>query len=558
MMAMVPMHADGQHLATWTEEDVAAWSISSSLPARSSHVLAGFDGTRLLSPVTLESLIEINNLQDCNRQLELTEVEIVFDALSRLRHHYIHMDTLAALNLQAEETPDLEPAIATFRDELGNIVFDQSYSALMHEWELEKQRRVSADAEHASRLAWEAKFDEINVRLAQVEEQKRLDHELACRVQRVQNFDDASEVGKIIEEHGRNVIRFEPETTLDDGAETSSNKDSSGSFALLQCREATAGELCAQTDECAVCMENIKTAEGTLVLECEHKYCIPCLRELFCTALKDSSMLPAVCCQKTIPQEIMQKVLSKDEENILISRLREKLAKNKMYCPRTACSMFIDLDHLTLNGLCVPAVNGIFECMDCGLPLCLHCKSSAVGHQGPNSCQKGKQIAGVQAAGEEELISLAAAEGWKRCPGCSTFVSLRAGCNHITCACGFEFCFECGIPWERPKLCTCVLYTEEMLLRENDRRVHCQEERLGRELAPAERAHIWQDLDVQNQRAEECSHRSKDTLFLRQFSRSRRRRPCDNCECPIPLFCYECSNCDMRFCHTCRFNRRLP
>ena len=30
------------------------------------------------------------------------------------------------------------------------------------------------------------------------------------------------------------------------------------------------------------------------------------------------------------------------------------------------------------------------------------------------------------------------------CPGCDYLVDKYSGCNHITCVCGTEFCFECG------------------------------------------------------------------------------------------------------------------
>jgi len=32
----------------------------------------------------------------------------------------------------------------------------------------------------------------------------------------------------------------------------------------------------------------------------------------------------------------------------------------------------------------------------------------------------------------------------KQCPGCKKWVEKNDGCDHITCLCGYEFCYRCG------------------------------------------------------------------------------------------------------------------
>jgi hypothetical protein len=36
---------------------------------------------------------------------------------------------------------------------------------------------------------------------------------------------------------------------------------------------------------------------------------------------------------------------------------------------------------------------------------------------------------------------------YKRCQQCRVFIEKNQGCNHITCRCGYQFCYVCGEPW---------------------------------------------------------------------------------------------------------------
>jgi hypothetical protein len=35
----------------------------------------------------------------------------------------------------------------------------------------------------------------------------------------------------------------------------------------------------------------------------------------------------------------------------------------------------------------------------------------------------------------------------RNCPSCAVSISRIDGCNHMTCHCGFEFCYECEVLW---------------------------------------------------------------------------------------------------------------
>lgn len=115
---------------------------------------------------------------------------------------------------------------------------------------------------------------------------------------------------------------------------------------------------------CNVCFdEHVKGVD----LACEHQYCLDCTRNLFHTALQDSSLLPLQCCELPIDTSIANVILRKREVKMLRLRIMESEAKRKMYCPK--CNAFINLDmidELTKEILC-----------DCGTELCGKCATIA-------------------------------------------------------------------------------------------------------------------------------------------------------------------------------------
>ena len=50
-------------------------------------------------------------------------------------------------------------------------------------------------------------------------------------------------------------------------------------------------------------------------------------------------------------------------------------------------------------------------------------------------------------------------EKCKKCPKCAVWIMKNAGCNHITCRCGAEFCYTCGKVYvNKKRLCQCPLF----------------------------------------------------------------------------------------------------
>ena len=152
--------------------------------------------------------------------------------------------------------------------------------------------------------------------------------------------------------------------------------------------------------QCHVCLEEERQGFS---LACEHSMCIVCMRNLFSAPVSDSSLLPLRCCEIPIDMNMCRHLLCQDDVRIIMSRLAELGATNKMYCP--SCNVFINLDLVdsqeSTDLLCV-----------CGTALCISCKT--LSH--PRfTCVENRAIA----SGDDALLlEVATREGWKQCPQC--------------------------------------------------------------------------------------------------------------------------------------------
>ena len=89
-----------------------------------------------------------------------------------------------------------------------------------------------------------------------------------------------------------------------------------------------------------------------------------------------------------------------------------------------------------------------FECPSCKVKHCLVCSriwtQSVRSHEG-HGCNAWGYILDEEGKSNELWIS----HNTKRCPKCSANIQKRDGCNHMTCRCGFEFCWLCGAAYSR-------------------------------------------------------------------------------------------------------------
>jgi hypothetical protein len=276
------------------------------------------------------------------------------------------------------------------------------------------------------------------------------------------------------------------------------------------------------------------------VHSCGHINCKGCLKQLFRTALRDITMLPLKCCDKEIDLAPTKILLNEDEAALLFQRNTESKVKEKMHCPQ--CNIFINLDDLKNS------INKIITCKGCFTSICSECKTRS--HQ-YRTCSENKRH--VQNASDVALLNLASRKGWKQCPMCMVLIDLDYGCNHMTCSfCKHHFCFKCLKPWKfSTGTCSsgsCEVWDASRLIQAGDDRVVNEEQVMGRQYLPQERA-ARQLIHIRALKSNErCQH-----VWVR---RNGNKGACEACGYSLWMYGMVCQgSCHATVCFTCAHHR---
>ncbi|KAK6088276.1 E3 ubiquitin-protein ligase rbrA 2 [Seiridium cupressi] len=177
----------------------------------------------------------------------------------------------------------------------------------------------------------------------------------------------------------------------------------------------------------------------------EEVYCTDCFHRLIWTACENEQQWPPKCCLNKIPEAT---VLSSTSEHLDLQKTYQ--AKSKEWS-------------LPVNrGL------SIARC-DMGHWICTLCR----GPQHENEvCPQDRDLQRTEDLAEEE--------GWKRCHQCHAFVEHREACQHMTCRCGAEFCYVCGLRW---RTCGCTMKQLHTVKQEAEVRRLARNEREAQEQA---------------------------------------------------------------------------
>ena len=161
-----------------------------------------------------------------------------------------------------------------------------------------------------------------------------------------------------------------------------------------------------------------------VITACNHAYCRDCIAQAFQVAFDGKTLYS--CCGNLVPVDIAARFLSRRfiAEYRLLALERE--TPNPVYCAAPNCSTF--LPPASISG-------DAARCTKCEQTTCRLCKQLA--HQG---------VCAEDTAGQG-VLDLARRERWQACGRCQQLVEKAYGCVHMTCRCGYHFCYVCGGAW---------------------------------------------------------------------------------------------------------------
>ncbi|KAL7960297.1 hypothetical protein V8C34DRAFT_321520 [Trichoderma compactum] len=271
---------------------------------------------------------------------------------------------------------------------------------------------------------------------------------------------------------------------------------------------------------CVACMADVPFFE-TLQCPCSHEYCRVCIAKLFKAAMSDESLFPPRCCGQSIPLGVNQIFLPAELVREYRAKELEYSTPNRTYCYWPSCSTFIPQQSIQ---------GDTAVCIKCRKKTSTICK----GKSHKDHCPEDTATL--------DLLRIASENGWQRCYSCRTLVDLSTGCNHITCRCGAQFCYVCGMKW---KTCSCDQWDENRLV---DRaNVVVDRDADGRQLEREQRDVLVEQARNNLVENHQCAHRNWRS----------RRGPvrCDECHDRLPDYVYECRDCRVLGCQRCRYNR---
>lgn len=192
------------------------------------------------------------------------------------------------------------------------------------------------------------------------------------------------------------------------------------------------------TFSCLLCFE-ISPFSGMTFLDCTHEICTKCYRSYLEEAVYAGreclkKKCPVKDCPVGIPKELFEQLLSielYERYQMLMINSFVDLNPYTKWCPGPGCN----LATVYKKNYCREVT------CTCGHIWCFNCRSDA--HR-PLTCELLKMWnEKIAIEDKSSFIDVDA----KACPRCGMPIQKSLGCLHMTCICGYEFCWMCLGKW---------------------------------------------------------------------------------------------------------------
>ncbi|CAL9234015.1 unnamed protein product [Arabidopsis halleri] len=218
-------------------------------------------------------------------------------------------------------------------------------------------------------------------------------------------------------------------------------------FAFRLAREAIVSRDDVKAEICGICVEETD-AERMLFTtdQCLHRHCFICVKQHVEVKLLSGTVPTCLDdeCTFKLTLESCGKVLTPKLIEMWKQKMKEDSipAAERIYCPYPNCSMLMSKTELSSEA----DQSNVRSCVKCCGLFCIDCK---VPSHTDLSCDDYKKLHPDPLVDDLKLKSLAKEKEWRHCAKCRHLIELSHGCNHMTCICGYEFCYQCGIEWKK-------------------------------------------------------------------------------------------------------------
>ncbi|KAL0843508.1 hypothetical protein Bca101_016753 [Brassica carinata] len=206
-------------------------------------------------------------------------------------------------------------------------------------------------------------------------------------------------------------------------------------------------------EECLICYDEFDLQRMFSVGKCRHRFCFHCVKQHVEVKLLHGMVpnCPHDGCKSEMVMDACRRLLTPKLSEVWKLRIKDNAipVSERVYCPYPRCSALMSKTKITESAkslLSVYPESGVRRCVECRGLFCVDCK---VQWHGKVSCTEYKKLHPNPPSDDVKLSSLANNKTWCQCDKCLHVIELTQGCNHITCRCGYEFCYHCGGEWNK-------------------------------------------------------------------------------------------------------------